>query len=121
MGNRLGGIREHHHPAPVRLHDPYAIGRVHEPVTGLLHDPAHHQSLDGPGSGEITLEDMRPRNPRIDLAQRELRPRHQPDEAYERRRAVEDTAELRDDETTTPVATKDRRVLTPDPRQIVRG
>ncbi len=120
MGDGLGRVGQHQHPPPVGLHDPHTVGRVHEPLPGLLHDTTHDQALDGPGRREITLEDVCPRNPRVDLAEGELCPRHQPDQPHERRRAVEDAAaELRHDEATAPVAAEDGRLLATDAREIV--
>ena len=48
MGDRLGRVGQHHHPAPVGLHHPHAVGGVHVPVAGRLDDAPHDQSLDRP-------------------------------------------------------------------------
>jgi hypothetical protein len=42
--------------------------------------------LTAHGSGQVALEHVRPRNPRVDLAERQLGPRHQPEQPDEGRR-----------------------------------
>ncbi len=62
---------------------------------------------------------MGARDAGVDLAEGELGPRHQADEPYERGGAVEDAAELGDDEAAPAVAAEDRRLVAADPGEVV--
>ena len=105
--DRLRGVWQHEHPAPVWLDDPHPVCRVHRAVARGLDDGAHHRALCRPRGRHRPPEQVRGRDAAVDLAERQPGARDQSEQPGERGDPVDRPAEFRHDETTTAVSGQD--------------
>src|SRR3954447_17580066 len=97
-------VGQNEDPPSVRLDDAHTVGGVDLAGTCGFQHRAHHRALCCPRGGQRAAEYGRARDPRIDLAHRQLRARDEPEQPDERRNAVDGCRELGDDEPTAAIA-----------------